>query len=58
MRQDPSHSVADDVFVTLDETTVKKYLDVFQKVFIKLGHASHYNMMMGSPCVIETTAVV
>lgn len=51
-----SHSIPDDVFVTLDEITVKKYLDVFQKVFIKLGHANHYNMM-GSICVIETTTV-
>ena len=52
-----SHSVPDDVFVAIDESTVKKYLDVFRKVFIKLGHSNHYNMMMGQPCVIETTTV-
>jgi wobble nucleotide-excising tRNase len=52
-----SHSVPDDVFVALDEGTVEKYLDVFRKVFSKLGHASHYNMMIGGPFVIETTTV-
>jgi wobble nucleotide-excising tRNase len=52
-----SHSVPDDVFVTLDESTVKKYLDVFRNVFFKLNHGNHYNMMMGHPCVIETTTV-
>ena len=55
---DGSHSVPDDVFMTLDESAVEKYRNVFRKVFVKLGHLNHYNMMMGSPSVIETVSVV
>jgi wobble nucleotide-excising tRNase len=29
-----------------DEDTIEKYLQVFKKVFYKLGQISHYNMMM------------
>jgi wobble nucleotide-excising tRNase len=54
---DGSHAVPDDVFITLDETMVEKYLDVFKKVFIHLGQLNHYNMMMGGTPVIESTAV-
>lgn len=53
---DGSHSVADDVFHTLDEATMERYLAVFQQVFVRMGHANHYNMMMGLPFVMESVA--
>jgi wobble nucleotide-excising tRNase len=51
---DGSHSVPDDIFHTLDEASMERYLDVFQRVFVRMGHANHYNMMMGLPYVIES----
>jgi wobble nucleotide-excising tRNase len=53
-----SHSVPDDVFVALDESLVEKYLDVFKKIFIRLGHTNHYNMMMGRYAVGETISAI
>jgi wobble nucleotide-excising tRNase len=51
-----SHSVPDDIFHTLDEATMERFLAVFQKVFVRMGHPNHYNMMMGLPYVIESAA--
>lgn len=55
---DGSHSVPDDMFHTLDEAAADRYLEVFRKIFVKMGHANHYNMMMGLPCVFESVATV
>ena len=43
---DGSHSVNDDVYVTIDDSMVEKYLRVFKEIFYKLNHAAHYEMMM------------
>ncbi|MDR3712859.1 MAG: AAA family ATPase [Puia sp.] len=48
-----SHGLPDDIFHTLDEATMERYLAVFQKVFVRMGHTNHYNMMMGLPYVME-----
>jgi wobble nucleotide-excising tRNase len=53
---DGSHSVPDDIFHTLDESAMQRYIAVFQKVFTKMGHINHYNMMMGLPYVIVAEA--
>lgn len=53
---DGSHSLPDDVFHTLDESAMQRYIDVFRGIFTKKGHASHYNMMMGLPYVIISEA--
>jgi wobble nucleotide-excising tRNase len=48
-----SHGLPDDIFHTLDETTMERYLAVFQKVFVRMRHTNHYNMMMGLPYAME-----
>lgn len=53
---DGSHSVPDDLFHTLDESAMERYIAVFQKIFTKMGHTNHYNMMMGLPYTIITEA--
>jgi wobble nucleotide-excising tRNase len=49
---DGSHSIPDDLFHSLDESAMQRYITVFQAVFIRMGHANHYNMMMGIPYAI------
>ena len=44
---DGSHSVADDLFIELQDDSIEKYLEVFKKVFFLTDHKGHYNMMMG-----------
>ncbi len=44
---DGSHWAHDDVFVTISDSMVEMYLDVFKSIFEKLGHSAHYQMMMG-----------
>ena len=53
---DGSHSIPDDIFHTLDESAMRRYIAVFQRIFIKMEHANHYNMMMGPPFVIVSEA--
>jgi wobble nucleotide-excising tRNase len=53
---DGSHSVPDDLFHTLDESAMQRYIAVFQAVFKKMGHANHYNMMVGPPLVSSAKA--
>ncbi|MGB7983932.1 MAG: AAA family ATPase [Terracidiphilus sp.] len=53
-----SHGLPDDIFHTLDEATMERYLTIFQQVFIRMGHPNHYNMMMGVPYVMESVTAV
>jgi wobble nucleotide-excising tRNase len=48
---DGSHFGSDDLFFSVDEVTVDKYLATFRSVFEKSGHAAHYRMMMGGSFV-------
>jgi len=43
---DGSHGMPDDLFVEQQEHTTHKYFDIFRKIFEKMGHLSHYEMMM------------
>lgn len=43
---DSSHYISDEIDVNFDDDIIDKYLVVFKKIFDKLGHISHYNMMM------------
>lgn len=45
---DGSHYAHDDLYMSIDETTVDMYLKVFQAIFEKSGHLAHYKMMMGA----------
>lgn len=53
---DGSHSIPDDVFVEFHESITSKYFEVFEKIFDKMGHLEHYNMMM--PAMPEKEVVV
>ena len=51
-----SHSALDDLYVSVDDSTVDNYLKVFRAVFEKSGHSAHYKMMMGDAFVEEPVA--
>ena len=42
-----SHDVMDDLYVEAPQAMNERYMAVFRKVFEKLGHLAHYEMMMG-----------
>jgi wobble nucleotide-excising tRNase len=42
-----SHYAHDDLYVSIDDSMVDTYLEVFKAVFEKSGHINHYKMMMG-----------
>ncbi len=42
-----SHFTNDDLYISCDEATIEKFLEIFKQVFENEGHISHYNMMMG-----------
>lgn len=41
-----SHDISDDLFVEHPNILTEKYMSVFKRLFDKLGHSAHYNMMM------------
>ena len=41
-----SHTIPDDLFVELQDTTIENYFKVFKSIFKETGHIEHYNMMM------------
>ena len=48
---DGSHYAHDDLYVSIDNSTVENYLNVFRAIFDKAGHCAHYEMMMGDALV-------
>ncbi|MFA5551967.1 MAG: AAA family ATPase [Trueperaceae bacterium] len=48
---DGSHNAHDDLYISMDPTTVSSFLEVFRLIFEKTNHEAHYKMMMG----IEST---
>ena len=46
-----SHSIFDDQYISIGETSVEKYLKIFQEIFINEGQHEHYKMMMGDAYV-------
>ncbi len=40
-----SHGPMDDDHYHFDEATIEKQINVFKKIFDKMGHIEHYNMM-------------
>jgi len=53
---DGSHYAHDDLYVSIDDSIVEKYLKVFRDVFVKARHIEHYKMMMGDAYVEEPIA--
>jgi len=43
-----SHYAHDDLYISVDDTVVEAYLQVFKAIFEKSGHLAHYEMMMAS----------
>jgi wobble nucleotide-excising tRNase len=52
---DGSHFAHDSLYVSIDDSMVESYLNVFRQIFEKTGHIAHYNMMMGEQAVVEET---
>lgn len=50
---DGSHFALDDLYVSIDASTVDAYLKVFRDIFKKQNQHAHYQMMMGSDYVEE-----
>jgi len=50
---DGSHYAHDDLYVSIDDSTVHNHLGIFRAIFTKSGHAAHYKMMMGDAFVEE-----
>jgi wobble nucleotide-excising tRNase len=46
---DGSHCIADDLFIESQEGTIEKYMKVFEKIFERMDHKGHYDMMMSKP---------
>ncbi|ECW1894899.1 AAA family ATPase, partial [Salmonella enterica] len=44
---DGSHHSNDDLYIALDQNSVSKNLNIFQKIFEYSDNAAHYKMMMG-----------
>ena len=44
---DGSHSAHDSLYVTIDDSQIDKYLDIFKRIFVVTDNIAHYNMMMG-----------
>ncbi|MCH8568387.1 MAG: hypothetical protein LAT67_08995 [Balneolales bacterium] len=45
---DGSHFINDDLVVDAKPENVSKYLKVFKLIFERLGHESHYKMMISN----------
>lgn len=50
---DGSHYAHDDLFLSIEDSMVDKYLKVFREIFYRSGHGNHYKMMMGDAFVEE-----
>ena len=55
---DGSHFAHDDLYVSIDDSTIDAYLNVFKTIFDKSGHPAHYSMMMGEASLDTPVAAV
>ncbi len=51
---DGSHSAFESLYVSIDDSIVEIYLNVFEEIFNKTGHGKHYKMMMDGSLPEET----
>jgi len=51
---DGSHFAHDDLYVSVDQSTVDSFLNIFRAIFEKTEQLSHYKMMMGEAFAEET----
>ena len=52
---DGSHFAHDSLYVSIDDSMVANYLNVFKLIFDTTGHIAHYNMMMGEDATADET---
>jgi wobble nucleotide-excising tRNase len=50
---DGSHFSHDDLYISIDQSTIETYLKIFKEIFYKTNHKAHYCMMMGKIDEIE-----
>ena len=43
---DGSHTIFDDLYVDSNTDSIERYKQIFKEVFVKMGHETHYKMMM------------
>lgn len=48
---DGSHYAHDDIYVSIEDSTVENHLRIFREIFTKSKHDAHYKMMMGDAFV-------
>ncbi len=53
---DGSHHAYDDIYISIDDSTVDTYLNVFRAIFVKSCHLAHYEMMLRNSIVAEPAA--
>ena len=46
---DGSHTIPDDFYIDSYTDSIDRYKQIFKDVFVKMGHESHYKMMMREP---------
>jgi len=54
---DGSHTIPDDLFIQAHDDIKDKYHEVFEKIFINMGHHEHFKMMMGIMEVAEDAQI-
>ena len=52
-----SHFADDDLYVSIEDSMVETYLNVFKAIFVKSRHVAHYEMMMGNAYAEERIAL-
>jgi wobble nucleotide-excising tRNase len=55
---DGSHFAHDSLYVSIDDSMVESYLNVFEKIFEKTEHGAHYRMMKGDSSLEEKQGVI
>lgn len=54
---DGSHFPQDSLFIEVEDSTVDRYLVIFEKIFELTHHRGHYDMMMGNPVRVAADAL-
>ena len=55
---DGSHNALDDLYISIEDSTVDNYLNVFRGIFEKSNHGAHYKLMMGDAFVEKPSVAV
>lgn len=53
---DGSHSAHDELYLSIEDSAIERYLRVFREIFKRMDHFAHYKMMMGEICEDDDAA--